>query len=233
MRYRSWFAVAAAALVTASVAVGAVPKKVTVTGQVQAVSPASIRVAGTSCVFAPTNSRMMMPAIIRDIGVGDTATLSCVRASGRLVVASIVERPASAVVVRGAISATDSSITVRGVTCTFSVSGSPNPRIMAPTTIRGQGLMACLRANGQLALTAAAELTPQTGRVVLISGNVSSVTASAITVSGVTCQIVTSGRKPLPGMPTIIRGVDPGDSVFLACAAIGGHLVATSVSGGR
>jgi hypothetical protein len=230
MRYRSWFAVAAAALVTTSVAVGAVPKKVMVTGKVQAVSSVSITVAGTSCVFAPTNSRMMMPAIIRDIGVGDTAQLSCVRAGGRLVVASVVERPAGAVVVRGAINATDSSITIRGVTCTFSVSGSPNPRIMAPTRIDGQGLMACLRANGQNVVTAAAELTPHTGRVVLISGNVSSVTAGSITVSGVTCQLVTSSRKPLPGMPTIIKGVDPGDSVLLACTAIGGHLVATGVT---
>ena len=32
MRYRSWFAVAVAALVTTSVAVGAVPKEVSVTG---------------------------------------------------------------------------------------------------------------------------------------------------------------------------------------------------------
>ena len=95
-----------AALVTTSAAVGAVPKKVTVTGHVQAVSPISIKVAGTTCVFAPTNSRMMMPAIIRDIGVGDTAQLSCVRAGGRLVVASVVERPAGAVVVRGTVSAT-------------------------------------------------------------------------------------------------------------------------------
>ena len=183
MRHLQWLAVAAAALVTTSVAVGAVPKKVTVTGPVQAVSPVSIKVAGTTCVFAPTNSRMMMPAIIRDIGVGDTAQLSCVRAGGRLVVASVVERPAGAVVVRGAVSATDNSITIRGVTCTFSVSGSPNPRIMAPTRIDGQGLMACLRANGQnVVLSAAAELTPHTGRVVLISGNVSSVTAGAITV---------------------------------------------------
>ncbi len=159
----NWFAVAAAALVTTSVAVGAVPKKVTVTGPVQAVSPVSIKVAGTTCVFAPTNSRMMMPAIIRDIGVGDTAQLCCVRANGRLVVASIIERPAGAVVVRGAVSATDNSITIRGVTCTFSVTGSPNPRIMAPTRIDGQGLMACLRANGQLVLSAATELTPALG----------------------------------------------------------------------
>ncbi len=145
MRRLHWFFVAVAALVMTSVAVGAVPKKVTVAGHVQAVSPVSIKVAGTTCVFAPTNSRMMMPAIIRDIAVGDAATLSCVRSNGRLVVASVVERPAGAVIVRGAVSATDNSITIRGVTCTFSVSGSPNPRIMMPTTIRGQGLMACLR----------------------------------------------------------------------------------------
>ncbi len=179
---------AAAALVTTSVAVGAVPKKVTVTGHVQAVSPVSIKVAGTTCVFAPTNSRMMMPAIIRDIGVGDTAQLSCVRAGGRLVVASVIERPAGAVVVRGAISATTNSITVRGVTCTFSVTGPPNPRMMMPTRIGGQGLMACLRANGQNVLSAATELTPHSGQLVLISGNVSAVNGTGITVSGVTCR---------------------------------------------
>jgi hypothetical protein len=230
MRYRSWFAVAAAALVTTSVAVGAVPKKVTVTGKVQAVSPVSIKVSGTTCVFAPTNSRMMMPAIIRDIGVGDTAQLSCARAGGRLVVASVVERPAGAVVVRGAVSATDNSITIRGVTCTFSVSGSPNPRIMAPTRIDGQGLMACLRANGQLVVSAAAELTPHSGQVILISGNVSAVSASGVTVSGVTCRVPATG-KPLPGMPTWFKGVDVGDIVVMACTSVNGHMVATGVAG--
>lgn len=229
MRHLKWLAVVAAALVTTSVAVGAVPKKVTVTGPVQAVSPVSIKVAGTTCVFAPTNSRMMMPAIIRDIGVGDTAQLSCVRASGRLVVASIVERPAGAVVVRGAVSATVNSITIRGVTCTFSITGSPNPRIMAPTRIDGQGLMACLRANGQLELSAATELTRHSGQVILISGNVSAVASGTITVNGVTCRIATSG-KPLPGMPTWIKGVGVGDSVLMACTSVGGHLFATGVT---
>ena len=229
MRYRSWFAVAVAALVTTSVAVGAVPKKVSVTGPVQAVSPVSIRVAGTTCVFVPTNSRMMMPAIIRDIGVGDTATLSCVRASGRLVVASVVERPAGAVVVRGAVSATNSSITVRGVTCTFTTSGPPNPRIMAPNTIGGQGLMACLRANGQLVLSAATELQPHSGRVILISGNVASVGTGSITVNGVTC-VLMRNTKPLPGMPVWIRDISVGDTVLLACTSLNGRLVATGVS---
>jgi hypothetical protein len=226
MRRLQWVAVAVAALVTTSVAVGAVPKKVTVTGPVQAVSPVSIRVAGTTCVFAPTNSRMMMPAIIRDIGVGDTAQLGCVRANGRLVVASVVERPAGAVVVRGAVNATENSITIRGVTCTFSVSGPPNPRIMAPTTIRGQGLMACLRANGQNVLSAATELTPHSGRVILISGHVASVGPTAITVNGVTCTLARS-TKPLPGMPTFIRDVGVGDTVLLACTSVNGRLVAT------
>ncbi len=230
MRYRSWFAVAAAALVTTSVAVGAVPKKVTVTGNIQAVSPASVRVAGTVCVFAPTNSRMMMPAIIRDLAVGDSVTMTCARSSGRLVVARIVERPAGAVVTRGTVSATNTSITVNGVSCSFSVTGSPNPRIMAPTTVRGQGLMACLRANGQLVVTAAAELTPHAGRVVLIAGNVSSVTSGSITVSGVTCAFSGSGTKPLPGMPAWIKGTSVGDTVLLACTALGGHLVATGVT---
>jgi hypothetical protein len=230
MRGLQWFAVAAAALVTTSVAVGAVPKKVTVTGKVQAVSTVSIRVAGTFCVFAPTNSRMMMPAIIRDIGVGDTAQLSCVRSNGRLVVASVVERPAGAMVVRGAVSATDNSITVRGVTCTFTTTGSPNPRIMMPTTIRGQGLMACLRANGQNVLTAATELTPHSGRVILISGNVSAVGRSGITVSGVTC-LLNRTTKPLPGMPVWVKGVGVGDTVLLACTSVNGTLVATGMTG--
>ncbi len=230
MRRRSWFAVAAAALVTTGVAVGAVPKKVTVTGHVQAVSPVSINVAGTTCVFAPTNSRMMMPAIIRDIALGDTATLSCARSDGRLVVASVIERPAGAVVVRGAINSTDNSITIRGVTCTFSVTGSPNPRIMMPTTIRGLGLMACLRANGQNVLSAATELTPHSGRVILVSGNVGAVSSTSITVNGVMCFLARSTTKPLPGVPAIIKGVGVGDTVLMECTSVDGHLVATGVA---
>jgi len=231
MRYRSWFAMAAAALITTSVAVGAVPKKVTVTGNVQAVSSVSISVAGTSCAFAPTNSRMMMPAIIRDVAVGDAAQLTCVRSNGRLVVARVVERPAGAVIVRGAVTtATDNSITIRGTTCTFSVTGFPNPRIMAPTTIRGdQALMACVRANGQLVLTAAAELTPHSGRVILVSGNVGAVSSTAITVSGVMCFLART-TKPLPGVPAIIKGVGVGDTVLMACTSVNGHLVATGVT---
>ncbi len=230
MRSLHWLVVAVAALVATSAAVGAAPKKVTVIGEVQAVSPASIRVAGTFCVFAPTNSRMMMPAIIRDVAVGDSVQLTCARASGRLVVTRIVERPSGAVVARGAISATNSSITVNGVTCSYSVGGSPDPRIMAPTTIRGTGLLACLRANGQLVVTAAAELTPHAGRVVVLSGNVSSVSSGSITVSGVTCALP-RGTKPLPEMPTMIKGVDVGDSVLLTCTALGSRLVATGVNG--
>jgi hypothetical protein len=229
MRSLHVLAVAVAALVTTSVAFGAVPKKVTVAGPVQAVSPVSIKVAGTTCVFAPTNSRMMMPTIIRDISPGDPVTLSCARSNGRLVVASVIERPAGAVVVRGAISATQSSITVRGVTCTFSVTVPPNPRMMMPTRFDGQGLMACLRANGQNVLSAATELTPHSGQLVLISGNVSAVTSGAITVNGVTCRLAASG-KPLPGMPTWFRGVDVGDAVLMACTSVGGHLVATGVT---
>jgi hypothetical protein len=221
--------VAVAALVTTSVAVGAVPKKVTVTGHVQAVSPVSIKVAGTTCAFAPTNSRMMMPAIIRDISLGDAATLSCARSNGRLVVASVIERPAGAVVVRGAISATTTSITVRGVTCTFSVTSPPNSRMMMPTRFNGQGLMACLRANGQNVLSAATELTPHSGQLILISGNVSAINSGAITVNGVTCRIATSG-KPLPGMPTWFKGVGVGDAVLMACTSVGGQLVATGVN---
>jgi hypothetical protein len=230
MRRFHWLAVAAAALVTTSVAVGAVPKKVTVTGKVQAVSSASIRVAGTFCVFAPTNSRMMMPAIIRDIGVGDTAQLTCVRSNGRLVVASVLERPAGAVVVRGPVgNTTETSITIRGVTCTLGVTTPPNPRMQMPTTIRGQALMACLRANGQNVIAAATELTPRSGRVILIAGNVSAVGASGITVGGVTCA-VPAGKKPLPEMPAWIRGVSTGDAVIMACTSVNGHLVATGVA---
>jgi hypothetical protein len=214
-----------------SVAVGAVPKKVTVSGEVQAVSLVSINVNGTVCVFAPTNSRMMMPAIIRDVSTGDTVTMTCVRANGRLVMARIVERPGGAEIVRGTVTgATTNSITIRGTTCTFTVTGSPNPRIMMPTTIRGdQALMACLRANGQHVLTAAAELTPHAGRVVLVSGAVSALSTSSITVSGVTCFLART-TKPLPGMPTWIKNVSVGQNVLLACTAIGNHLVATGVT---
>lgn len=232
MRYLSWFAVSAAALAMTSVAVGAVPKNVTVSGKVQAVSPVSITVNGTTCVFAPTNSRMMMPAIIRDIGTGDSATLTCARASGRLVVTKIVERPAGAVIARGAVvNTTANSITIRGVTCTFSTTGPPNPKMMMPTTIRGdQALMACLRSAGQSVLTAATELTPHAGRIVLLSGNVDAVGSGSITVNGVTCVLPRTG-KPLPGMPTIIKGVDPGDSVVMTCTHVNGRLVATAVAG--
>jgi hypothetical protein len=236
MRRLYWLGVATGALVLASAAVGAVPRTVSVTGKVQAVSSVSITVNGTTCGIAPTNPRMMMPAIIRDISAGDHVLMVCLRAAGgRLLVAKIVERPAGAVVVRGAVTnATDNSITVRGLTCTFVASGGPppNPKIMAPTWIRGgQALMACLRANGQLVLTAAAELKPHPGQVILISGPVSAKSTTSITVSGITCFFART-TKPLPGMPIWIKEVDAGvgDSVLMACTAQGGHLVATGVT---
>jgi hypothetical protein len=172
---------------------------------------------------------MMMPTILRDLSAGDTATLNCARAGGRLVVTKIVERPSGAIIARGpVVSVTNSSITIRGVTCTFSTITPANPRMMMPTVLRGgQALVACLRANGQIALTAATQLTPTNGRI-LVAGNVDAVGARSITVNGVTC--VLAGTKPLPGMPTTLRGIDPGDSAVMACSRMSGRLVAVAVA---
>jgi len=232
MRHLRWLVVATAALVVSSVALGTpAAGTVTVTGSVQGVTQSAITVAGTTCAIAPTNPRMMMPAIIRNVGVGDSVTMACARASGRLVLTKLVERPAGTVVVRGTVSsATQSSITIRGVTCTFTVTGFPNPRIMAPTIVRGdQALMACLRQQGQLAVTALTELHPHAGQTILVLGNVSAKSTSSITVAGVTCTLARN-TKPLPGMPTFLKGVDVGDHVLMACTQVGGTFVLTGVA---
>ena len=231
MRRLRWLAVATAALTVSAVALGAASaKNLTVTGNVQAVSKASITVNGTTCVFAPTNSRMMMPTIIRDVSAGDDVTMTCTRAAGRLVVTKIIEKPSGAVITRGAVTnVTSTSITVRGVTCTFSATSPPNPRMGMPTFLRGDlSLMACLRANGQTVLSAATELTPHPGGVVLVSGNVSAVGSGSITVNGITCLVLRTA-KPVPGMPTILKSIEPGDSAVMTCTHVSGHLVATGV----
>jgi hypothetical protein len=233
MRRLQWLALGTAALAMSSVAFGAVPKRVTASGTVQAVSSTSITVAGTTCVMAPTNPRMMMPTIIRDISVGDSASITCARLNGRLVLVKFVEKPAGAVVVRGIVNAvTGHSITVRGVTCEFNVVAPPNPRMMMPTFIRGDlALLACLRAEGNTGVTAFTELKPHPGQVVLVSGDVSGKTATSVTVSGLTCSFAGTGSKPLPGMPTFIKNVDVGDHVLVACTLLSGHFVLTGVGG--
>jgi hypothetical protein len=78
-------------------------------------------------------------------------------------------------------------------------------------------------------LSAATELTPHTGRVILISGNVASVGTGSITVNGVTCAF-TRTAKPLPGAPTWAKDVSVGDTVLLACTSLNGRLVATGLT---
>lgn len=228
-----WSLVGLAALAVSATAVGApAAKTVTVLGTVQAVSPASIRVSGTTCAIAPANPRMMMPAIIRDVAAGDSVLMTCTRAAGRLVLAKLVERPAGAVVVAGTVRAVNSqSITIRGVTCTFSVTSTTNPRAMMPTIIRGdQALMACLREQGQPALTAMVELRPHPGQTIVVAGPVTNVSRGSLTVAGITCLVPPNRTKPVLGMPAIIKDVAIGESVLMACTQAGGALKLTGVA---
>lgn len=156
MRRLQWLGVALAALTASTVALGALPKTVSVSGKVRAVSTSSIRVAGTACALAPTHPRMMMPTIIRDVDVGDTAVMTCTRLAGRLVLAKLLEKPAGAVIVSGTVSAkTATSVTVRGVTCL--VPPNRKPVLGVPTIIKGVALgenvlIACTQLGGQLRL---------------------------------------------------------------------------------
>jgi hypothetical protein len=103
--------------------------------------------------------------------------------------------------------------------------------MMMPTTIRGDlALMACLRENGQRVLTAAAQLTPHPGSVVLVTGPVSALGSGSITVSGITCALAGRTTKPVLGMPTVIKDdVEVGDNVMLVCREIDGQLVTTGL----
>jgi hypothetical protein len=159
---KTWIAVSIATLVTAGIASAALPTTVTVTGKVRAVSTASINVAGTSCVLAPTNPRMMMPTIIRELDVGDSARMTCVRANGQLNFAKLFELPTGLVLASGTVSAkTATSVTVRKVTCLI----PPNrtrmlgmPTIIREVEVGGQIVIACSpNSAGKLTVTAVAD----------------------------------------------------------------------------
>jgi hypothetical protein len=150
----------AVCLVTASAAYGVLPRSVTVTGKVRVVSTASINVAGTSCVLAPTHPRMMMPTIIRELEAGDRAQMTCVRnANGQLALTKLFEKPSGVVIVVGTVSAkTATSVTVRNVSCLIPPNRKPVlgvPTIIREVEVGGQVVIACSpNAAGRLTMTA-------------------------------------------------------------------------------
>jgi hypothetical protein len=163
MKRLQWLGVIAAALVAASAAYGVLPRTVSVTGNVRTASATSINVAGTNCVLAPTNPRMMMPTITQELEVGDRAHMTCVRnADGRLALAKLFEKPSGLVLVSGTVSAkTAASVTVRKVTCLVPPNRKPVlgvPTIIREVEIGGQVVIACSpNAAGKLTVSAISE----------------------------------------------------------------------------
>ena len=149
-----------------------------------------------------------------------------------LVAASVAfTAPPRTVTVTGKVRAvTPAAINVAGTAC---VLAPIHPRSMMPTIIReldvgGQAQMTCVRANGKLTV---AKLVEKPAGVIIVSGAVTATTSSSVTVRGVTCLVPGNRKKPVLGMPTIIKGAATvGGLITMACTQVGDRLTVSALA---
>jgi hypothetical protein len=87
--------------------------------------------------------------------------------------------------------------------------------------------MTCVRADGRLTLAKLVELP---AGIVIVSGVVAAKTTSSVTVRGTTCLVPASRTKPVLGVPTIVRDLEVGGVVTMACTQVGGQLTLKAVA---
>jgi hypothetical protein len=115
------------------------------------------------------------------------------------------------------------AVTVAKTRC---VLAPTHPRMMMPTIVRdldvgSQAQMTCVRVNGQLTV---AKIVEKPAGVVIVSGVVAKKGPGSITVRGVTCLVPANRKKPVLGVPTIIKDAEVGSLATMSCTQVGGDL---------